>query len=519
MTVLVAGSGPAGIFAALGALEAGAEVLLVDPGLRLEPEPERWKEQLGRRHWKEWTPQEWSMLQGHSKALSEKRLFGSDFATRRFGPDFIRLRGCTVIQSNALGGLSNLWGRGVEPPYRGECDHWPFHQDFVHSLQAVLSHIPLSAEPDNLAEVMPLHTGHYTPHRITGDSEALLERWNRHRAALNRKGVHFGKTRLALRQGSIQARGCQLCAMCFYGCPYGAMFDVAQLFPVLQAYERFSYRGGWKVRRFRAHDGGGVEVTVEDAGGGQEKMWAKKLIIAAGAVQTTTIAMRSLRCADAVLKSSDLIKIPFIRIFGHAYDDEAYHALSQLTLAVKRPNISRNAVLVHFFGKNPAIQAAVLSLFPERWRGVMGRLCAPVLRRVLIGMCFLHSEDSAAIRMRDDGETMTLSSKRSFHAFRIYLRLCVFFLMQVRKTGLLPIPGAGGVSLPGSSVHYGASMPIGGTGALSTDQEGRLNALPSVSIADAASLPDIPAGSYTLSIMANAYRIGRLAGDRACSNA
>lgn len=62
MTIIVAGSGPAGIFAALGALEKGAKVIMVDPGLEADAEAQAFSSLLGGRLPSQWTSSQRSAL-------------------------------------------------------------------------------------------------------------------------------------------------------------------------------------------------------------------------------------------------------------------------------------------------------------------------------------------------------------------------------------------------------------------------------------------------------------------------
>jgi len=519
MTIVVVGSGPAGVFAALGALQAGARVLMLDAGLQLEPEAQALKETLGAKDWKKWTTNEYAALKASGlKAtdnLSAKRVFGSDFATRSLSNAVIREKNCCIIQSNALGGLSNIWGRGIEPPYIHEYDHWPDKEDFIQSLKTVLSHIPFSADNDNLAQVMPLYSTHFILHSITHVSEGLLAQWNTHAEALNNSGVHFGRTRLALRADKHNKYGCQLCGMCFYGCVYGALFDTSEMVAHLRAhYPNFDYRPGVVVKSFISHADSHVEIVAEGVHNRKiEPIKASKLILAAGAAQTTLIVMRSVGAKQAILKNSDLIRMAFLKISGGTIkDNEDYHTLSQLTVTVDNRTITKKAIVIHLFGKNPMIEDAALSLFPRWLRSMLSKLLAPVLKRLYVGMCFLHSDDSASIQVEDHGAYAEFSSKRKCSVFIIYWRLLGFLLRHIKKTKLLPIPGISKVTLPGSSVHIGASLSSNNTSDLATNKAGQLVSSPLVYVADAASLPDIPAGSYTLSIMANAHRIGSITG-------
>lgn len=466
--IVIAGSGPAGAFAALSALETGAEVLMIDPGL---------------------TRKETAAAHEVTVAgLSQKRVFGSDFATRPLQE--IKQYYCSIMHSNSLGGLSNVWGRGIEPPYGG------IAEEHIPSFKAVLSALPFCAEEDNLAKVLPLYEAPAATHAITHASQNLLDLWNKNASVLNTSGIHFGKTRLALRMGN---GGCQYTGMCFYGCTYNAMWSADQLIEELKRrYPKFTYMPGVLLTRFEETQGTVTLYLKEVAAQHERQIQAQTLILAAGAPETTRIAMRSTNTGETMFKNSDLIKIAFISL-KRARVEEKFHALSQLTLTINRRDISRKLIVIHLFGQNPAIEAAAFSFVPRPLHTMVKWLLA----RVYIGMCFLHSEDSGEIHLREESNTAVFTGHKHPKAPLIQLRLLMFLAARVWKTGLLPIPAVGGLTPPGSSVHYGASLDV--------DAIGKLHNHSQVFVADAAALPDIPAGSFTLSIMAHAYRVGKAA--------
>jgi hypothetical protein len=461
--IVIAGSGPAGAFAALGALEAGAEVLMIDAGLVLDKPAVH-------------TPESVTV-----SGLSEKRVFGSDFATQPL--QHYKEINCRILHSNALGGLSNVWGRGVEPPYGG------VREAQLPSFQAVLNTLPFCAEEDNLAEVMPLYAPPKSTHQLTSASQALLDFWNRNSAVLNRSGIHFGKTRLAL-------QNCKYCAQCFYGCTYQAMWSADQLIADLKRrFPKFTYRGEVLLKSFSEHPEGVALELEHIANHAPETLHATRLILACGAPETTRIVLRSTGNREAILKNSDLIKIAFLSL-RRARAEETYHALSQLTLAVNHRAISQKPIVIHLFGQNPAIESAALSLLPKMLHGLSKWLLA----RFYVGMCFLHSDDSGEIHLREENGSATFTGRPKRETKTIYPKLLMLLAARVWKTGLLPIPVVGGLAPIGHSVHYGAS--------LKTDAHGALENHTHVYVADASALPDIPAGSYTLSIMAQAWKTG-----------
>jgi choline dehydrogenase-like flavoprotein len=73
----------------------------------------------------------------------------------------------------------------------------------------------------------------------------------------------------------------------------------------------------------------------------------------------------------------------------------------------------------------------------------------------------------------------------------------------------IPIPLAMRVGEPGRGYHSGGTFPMRqNPGALETDLLGRPTGFSRVHLVDASVFPSLPATTITLSVMANAHRIG-----------
>jgi len=66
--------------------------------------------------------------------------------------------------------------------------------------------------------------------------------------------------------------------------------------------------------------------------------------------------------------------------------------------------------------------------------------------------------------------------------------------------------------MPGTDAHFAGTLPMGGTGANGTNALGELKGLEGLHVVDGAVLPSLPSKHATLTIMANADRIGRALG-------
>jgi choline dehydrogenase-like flavoprotein len=76
------------------------------------------------------------------------------------------------------------------------------------------------------------------------------------------------------------------------------------------------------------------------------------------------------------------------------------------------------------------------------------------------------------------------------------------------RLGAVPVPGSATFLQPGADAHYAGTLPMGGPGPISTSKWGEISGCDGLFVADGAALPSLPATHPTLTIMANADRIG-----------
>jgi GMC oxidoreductase len=78
-----------------------------------------------------------------------------------------------------------------------------------------------------------------------------------------------------------------------------------------------------------------------------------------------------------------------------------------------------------------------------------------------------------------------------------------------RRLGAIALPGSFAVAAPGSDAHYAATLPMRAEpGPLQTSRFGALTGTPDLYVVDGSVLSSLPTKSHTLTIMANAERIG-----------
>jgi choline dehydrogenase-like flavoprotein len=520
--VLVIGSGPSGIAAAWGLLAGGVRVRMMDGGLRLEPERAVAVARLRDKPRKDWTTEDLKAVKGtvvaSAKGVEDKLLFGSDFVFRgmdRFHP--IRLAGAKMYQTLAEAGLSNVWGGSVLPATERDLEGWPFGlPELAPHYRYVIGQMPLAAREDDIAKLLPIYDERRRPARLSRQASALLADLDAHRAELANAGWTFGQGRLAMRPPSTDsASGCVSCGLCMYGCPWDHIWSARHALADLERTDAFRRETGEYVERLTESDGG-VTVTKRSIHTGETSSTrASHVVLAAGVVSSTRVLLSSLEAYDRPVRMlhSEHFQFPLMRVRGTSgVTEEDLHTLCQVYLDLQDARVSPKTVHLQIYTYN--------DLFAQVVDGMLGAfsrlLSAPadmVLGRLLLVQAYLHSDISSHILARlapgVDG-ALTLEGVPNPEADRSVKRVIGKLDDQWRALGARTVPGMVAISRPGSGNHSGGSFPMRERpGPFESAVSGRPVGFERVYVADSTVLPSIPATTVTLTVMANAHRIGQ----------
>src|SRR5262249_11134179 len=139
-----------------------------------------------------------------------------------------------------------------------------------------------------------------------------------------------------------------------------------------------------------------------------------------------------------------------------------------------------------------------------RLPGVRGAL----LGRMIVALCYLHSDDSGRVRLRlerrRDGRgsgALVAEIERSPRAVEIMRGLAAKLLRHTLDLGFAAVGPALHVASPGRGFHTGGSFPMSRSpGDGQTDLTGRLGAWRRIHLVDASVFPTIPAATITYSV-------------------
>lgn len=530
--VIVIGGGPAGVSACWPMLAAGLRVLMIDGGAAAtEPAPAPPAETLADLRDDQRSASHWLLnsnayqtgIAATSPKLRAPRLqrWISDYAAAYgFQTDNFVLNGFL-----APGGLSAAWGAGACCFTEPELKDFPFpRSELMASYQAVASRIGISGvADDDLGDWLGTDVSLQPPLPLNDGAQALHDRYHRNRAAMHRRGFRLGRIRQAVLSHDLDGRkACTLSNLCVWGCSRGAIYTAQQDIGVLLKHPRFTLWSGAFVSTVRrATDVSGFVLSVRDrTGGSHRQVSAPRVVLAAGTIGSTILGFGCLGIEKA---ETQVLSCPVIA-FGLLQPSRlgtvtARHGfgMGQLMFALNIPRMPADEALFGaIYGSDGLLPSELIGRMPlSRPAAVaIGRWFWPAM---LLGSCFFpgtFSNNRLTFNATGTGApkvTVTGGFSPDFPAAVAQSRSRL--ARAALGMGAVLIPGSVSLAQPGTDMHYSGTMPMRRQPQpLETDLLGRPGGCPGLHVVDGSVLPHLPGKSHTLTIMANADRIGRTIG-------
>jgi hypothetical protein len=513
--VLIVGSGPSGVSAAFALLEKGIRVAMLDGGkLPTEAPPSR-KFLEGRLN----DPTQWHWMIGKKfhaiknidSDSPKHRVAGLDYAFEAFAEtNRIESNGFQTLGSLAVGGLSNVWGCGVAKFSRKELETFPFDsKDLDISYEAIAKRVGLSGNSrDDLSEYFGLDNLSQPPLAMDHLASQVLINYERRRTGLNAKGFYLGRSRVAaLSKNLLDRLACDLSSNCLWGCSRRALYSARDEVAVLQSYPNFTYFPGHIVSEVLTEESvPGVAGKHEGEGFG---LWAKKVVLAAGTLASTRLALKAIDLRSEIPMQSTpsaafLLWLP--RALGMPRSNG--FGLGQLSYALEL-NDEGSA-----FGSLFSTTGLAISDFARRMplsRRQAIDVSSRLLSSCLVGNIFLPGNQSKITLKLSSDDRLIVNGFYQDGVVAIMNDLKNVLRASFLRLGAVLIPLSFTLAQPGSDAHYACSLPMSAFPKLGdTDSNGQLFGAPNVYVVDGSCLSSLPAKSHTLTVMANADRIGRV---------
>ena len=518
MSLVVIGSGPAGVAAAKALTEAGHPVTLLDAGREIEPERMEAFDALARTEPAQWSARDAEGVRSSFsvgiKSVGLKPAYGSLFPYAVDDADLrVTQERAETLSSLARGGLSNAWGASMLPFQAGDIQDWPVSLgELKPHYEAVLGFVPLAGERDELEAMFPLYGEPHSLHRCT-QAEMVMARLRRNAVALRGRGFSFGGSRLAVVAAREDPRHCRNAGLCLYGCPYGSIYSSAQTLAQLIHDRAVDYRPGLYVDRLSEEDEG-VRIDFHALGRPQDRgdMLASRVFVACGCVSSTRLMLESIGAARTRCRliDSQYFVVPLVTPRAAPVGVATQgNTLAQVFLELVDRNVSAHTVHLQIYTFNDLMLAALAARLPLS-QATLERALQPLFGRLLLAQGYLHSSESPGIELHlEAGRLRLVGERRAVGVGRVVRRIAA----TGHLLGMFPIPGLVQLGSPGKSNHVGGSFPMRRTpGDLESDVLGRPHGFERVHIVDASVFPSVPATTVTLTAMANAHRIAAAVG-------
>ena len=524
--VIVVGSGPSGVSVAWPLLEAGLRVVLLDGGRERDVTlPHGAYHDLRRGTSDQWRTFLGPRLEALRPAGPPSPKFDAPAARFAFETDSSPLGidgdGFAAVVSLARGGLANIWGAGIAAWGAEELAEFPFAPDsLAGSYRRVAARIGVTGfERDDLDSGHDGEIPSLAPMPLAENARRLFARYAERRSELHALGVRFGRPRTAVLTEPREGRGaCTRCDMCVWGCGEEAIYSAAHELPALSAHPGCDYRPGTVVEAVEPAPGGWSVVLRE----GSPSLTAPRLVLAAGALVSTRLVL--------ALQGRFDEPVPVVGAPGAGFAlflpgrlgapvATREFSMGQLSfLAAGAPGVAADGAYGTLFPASGLPASLVVERMPLT-RPAAVRLFRLIQPALLFGNCFLPGRYSAStarlVRDRDGRPRLVVRGGVAEVLAPRLVRLEHQLARAFRRLGAWILPGSFSPIGPGEDVRYAGTLPMRASPRRGeVDPAGELHGAAGLHVVDLSIFPAMSAKHHTLTMMANADRIGRLIAER-----
>jgi choline dehydrogenase-like flavoprotein len=526
VSVAVIGSGFAGVFAAHALAARGLPVEILDVGEELDERRRTVVAKLRDLPPEAWPADDHDLIRGNStfgkRELPKKMHFGSDYiyaCARSFAELELKRDGRAPFPTFARGGFSNIWGAAMLAPDACDMVDWPVSRQAMEPyFRKVADHLPICGGEGTLSQAFPAYRdlpGNLDP---GPQGRALIADLQRVETDLLAQHTLYGRPRLAVHtMDGTDALSCTGCGHCFTGCVRGSIFATPSMLEALVRQGRALYRSGLFVESLEERDDKVAVHALDLRAKSRCQFLFDNVFIAAGPINTTRMLLRSRAAYDheLVLKESQKFIVPMLRWHGARTAMEApAPTLAAAFIETKVPSLSDHWVHVQAVAMNRMLlEGAGIPIAP-----LALQVGGPLLRRVMMAWCGMHSDHSSEIALRltpgrEGTDLLHVDLRVRDEARAAARRVAKDLTAKARLFRTTLLPRLIRFANPGSGTHCGASFPMRERPRTLFDSDalGRPFGWSRVFAVDSSVLPSIPGTTLAFAVMANAYRIASLA--------
>ncbi|NQV82520.1 MAG: GMC family oxidoreductase [Rhodospirillales bacterium] len=520
--VIVVGSGPSGVSVALALLEGGVDVHMIDAGDEPSSVPALDRPTLAE-------------LRTGAPGAAE-HLLGSDLSglrdMREYSPKLrtaaepgtvseytrrnrIEAENFRLVGGLSRGGLSNIWG-AVASVFDAEdlADSPISYDDLLPSYRVIAERIGISgSQDDDMTAFHGVDLPLQPPLELSPTAQLL---WDNYQHRKPDPGFRLGHSRNAVLSEDHRGRGaCSLDMMCMWGCRRRAIYSAADDVAELLKKPGFTLQSNVVIDKIVRKDGQYLVIGTDTAGA-QLRISASRVILAAGTLASSRLVLDHLDRLDAQIP---LLTCPSMAMalwmpgrLGDPLAERGY-GMAQLSFSMDLANPENASVLGQLYTAEALAVPDLVAHSPFTRPGSI-KLMRGLMSGLLLGFVYFpgkFSQNRLWLTRQPDGKT-TLRVKGGYaETFPAAVRSVRKKLArQFRRAGAWWLPGSTKVYEPGAEVHYGGSLPMGSA----TTTSGEVIGAEGLYVVDGSILNTMPAKHHTVTMMANADRIGRILAKR-----
>jgi len=519
--IIIVGAGPSGAFAAYQLRRRG--VLVLDVGHRPAQSSldgnlydlRKSSDERGTTLFTELIGSEFESLHNvFNRYLSPKlKSPAMRFVTRQadqLGP--VVAENVDFVRSFAAGGMANAWGAGL---YRFTAEDLAGYPIRVEQLEpyydAITAKVGISGADDDLSRFFGPARGLQPPVKLGAIGRAVLRRYARRGARMNGQGFYVGHPRLGvLTRDHDGRRAYQYEALEFFRPNDPAVYNPTYTLDEMIEAREIRYEGRVLVERYVETDAG-ITVHARNSATGERHMFTcRRLILAAGTINTAKIVLKSNADHTTALPLLDtaLTYIPLLDpwAIGGGLDKSVYSAA--MLNAVYSARAGAQPIQMSLYGLVGTLRSDYLFDFPFAGRGniAAAKFLTPAL--LLVQLSYPDNVASIHIRLLPNDQLQLQSTGAPGPALEPEV------LRLFRQLGFYGAASLCRRLAPGNSYRYAGTLPMSAAPAnrYETNTDGLLGGTRAVYVADAATLSPLPSKNHSLTMMANAMRIAERVG-------
>jgi choline dehydrogenase-like flavoprotein len=511
--IIIIGSGPSGVASALEFSHHDVKPLVLDVGYESESAIESQENLYILKENKQTTQfligEDFEYFKSHKQKVPAK-LKSPYFQFVTKDPNFFSvIHNNNIITSYAKGGLANAWGNGLMRFSKDEFAELPISLDDLLPFYVKLENeIGISGMNDDLIDFFGKSSSLQDPLKRSKKAKIIYDKYQEKKEILNIKGIYLGAPRLGVSNNSYDVRDkCNYDNLEFWQPNNKSLYSPSMTLDKLINANKLDYQNSVFIDRWE-RVGDVIEVIAYNINTKKEtRFQTKKLLLAAGSLNTSRIVLRSKKDYSSKLSLIDnpSIQIPifFPHLIGDAMEIDCF-GLTQLNLFYKSEILNKNNIGSILEISSP-LRSEFLSRFPFGLRDNINFI-KYVLPCMMACQIFLPSmkASSSEIMLLKSGN-INVNSKLS----SIPKNLISEAVTTLKALGMLTFES---FAMPSSnSIHYGGTLPMSEnpSSPYETTTFGELSQDKDIFILDGSCFGSIPATNYSLSVMANSMRISQ----------